>query len=129
MSRPIAASTVRSGGCRSTLYGGLRCPQFCWQRVPDGRPGPSKNGELSLTGYASSACLICNHGTTEILGKCLFDLRQEKENGVSKMKIRQKIMEYAKLRRAVRELNALDDHALSDIGLSRSQIQAAVYGR
>ncbi|AWI59643.1 DUF1127 domain-containing protein [Sinorhizobium fredii] len=45
------------------------------------------------------------------------------------MKIRQKIMEYAKLRRAVRELSALDDHALSDIGLSRSQIQAAVYGR
>ncbi|MCK3779904.1 DUF1127 domain-containing protein [Sinorhizobium chiapasense] len=45
------------------------------------------------------------------------------------MKIRQKIMEYAKTRRAIRELNALDDHALSDIGLSRSQIHAAVYGR
>ncbi|MEY9328601.1 uncharacterized protein YjiS (DUF1127 family) [Sinorhizobium fredii] len=54
---------------------------------------------------------------------------KKEENGVSKMKIRQKIMEYAKLRRAVRELSALDDHALSDIGLSRSQIQAAVYGR
>ncbi|ASY64976.1 hypothetical protein SJ05684_c35610 [Sinorhizobium sojae CCBAU 05684] len=45
------------------------------------------------------------------------------------MKIRQKIMEYATKRRAIRELNALDDHALSDIGLSRSQIHAAVYGR
>ncbi|MCA1490192.1 DUF1127 domain-containing protein [Sinorhizobium alkalisoli] len=45
------------------------------------------------------------------------------------MKIRQKIMDYATKRRAIRELNALDDHALSDIGLSRSQIQAAVYGR
>ncbi|MBB4183535.1 DUF1127 domain-containing protein [Sinorhizobium terangae] len=45
------------------------------------------------------------------------------------MKIRQKIMEYAKLRRAVRELNALDDRVLSDIGISRSQIQAAVFGR
>ncbi|AHK43011.1 MULTISPECIES: DUF1127 domain-containing protein [Sinorhizobium/Ensifer group] len=45
------------------------------------------------------------------------------------MKIRQKIVEYAKMRRAIRELNSLDDHALSDIGISRSQIQAAVYGR
>ncbi|GCA48171.1 MULTISPECIES: DUF1127 domain-containing protein [Sinorhizobium] len=45
------------------------------------------------------------------------------------MKIRQKITEYVKMRRAVRELNALDDHALSDIGISRSQIQAAVFGR
>ncbi|MQW85361.1 DUF1127 domain-containing protein [Sinorhizobium saheli] len=45
------------------------------------------------------------------------------------MKIRQKIMEYAKMRRAVRELSALNDHALRDIGISRSQIHAAVYGR
>ncbi|WP_065285016.1 DUF1127 domain-containing protein [Ensifer aridi] len=45
------------------------------------------------------------------------------------MKIRRKIMEYAQMRRAVRELRALDDHALRDIGISRSQIQAAVYGR
>jgi uncharacterized protein YjiS (DUF1127 family) len=54
---------------------------------------------------------------------------KNKKMECQKMKIRQKIVEYAKLRRAVRELSALDDHALSDIGLSRSQIQAAVYGR
>ena len=45
------------------------------------------------------------------------------------MKIRQKIVEYANMRRAIRELNSLDDDALRDIGFSRSQIQAAVYGR
>ena len=45
------------------------------------------------------------------------------------MKIRQKITEYVEMRRAVRELNALDDRGLSDIGISRSQIQAAVFGR
>ncbi|QRM54415.1 DUF1127 domain-containing protein [Sinorhizobium sp. BG8] len=45
------------------------------------------------------------------------------------MNIRQKIVEYAKLRKAVRELQSMDDHVLSDLGISRSQIRAAVYGR
>ncbi len=31
-------------------------------------------------------------------------------------------------RRAVRELNALDDRALQDLGISRSTIQSAVKG-
>ncbi|MFB2552674.1 DUF1127 domain-containing protein [Ensifer soli] len=44
------------------------------------------------------------------------------------MNIRQKISQYASQRRAVRELSALTDRELSDIGLSRSQIRAAVYG-
>lgn len=45
------------------------------------------------------------------------------------MNIGKKIAEYARLRRAMRELHAMDDYALSDIGISRSQINAAVRGK
>lgn len=45
------------------------------------------------------------------------------------MSIRKKIKTYVENRRALQELGALSDHALSDIGLSRSQIRAAVLGR
>ena len=43
--------------------------------------------------------------------------------------IRKKIRNYVENRKAVQELSALSDHALSDIGLSRSQIRQAVLGR
>lgn len=45
------------------------------------------------------------------------------------MKIRERIKKYAEQRRAMRELNVLDDHALQDVGLKRSEIRAAVLGR
>lgn len=45
------------------------------------------------------------------------------------MNIRSKINQYVARRRAVRELGAMDDHLLADIGVSRSQIQSAVFGR
>ncbi|ENS09401.1 DUF1127 domain-containing protein [Brucella abortus] len=42
------------------------------------------------------------------------------------MNIRQKVMQYVS---RLRELGAMDDHLLADIGVSRSQIQSAVFGR
>lgn len=45
------------------------------------------------------------------------------------MTIRQKIKDFAARRRAIRELNMLDDHTLADIGISRSQIRSAVTGQ
>ena len=45
------------------------------------------------------------------------------------MNIRQKLKEYAAARKAMRELQALDDHTLADLGISRSQIRAAVLGQ
>ncbi|GMB81262.1 DUF1127 domain-containing protein [Shinella zoogloeoides] len=44
------------------------------------------------------------------------------------MNIIAKIKKSAADRRAVRELNALDDRALQDLGISRSNIQSAVKG-
>lgn len=40
----------------------------------------------------------------------------------------QGIAAYVFLRSAIKRLNELDDRALRDIGLERSQIEAAVYG-
>ncbi len=45
------------------------------------------------------------------------------------MNIGKKIVEYSRMRKAIRELYALDDHALADIGISRSQIRSAVRGK
>ncbi len=45
------------------------------------------------------------------------------------MNIRQKFQQYVSRRRAVRELGAMDDHLLSDIGVSRGQIHTAVFGK
>lgn len=45
------------------------------------------------------------------------------------MNIRQKIAKIVENRRAVRELSRLSDHTLNDLGISRSEIQRAVYGR
>ena len=45
------------------------------------------------------------------------------------MNFRAKINEFVAQRRAVRELNRLSDHELADIGISRSQIRSAVFGR
>lgn len=45
------------------------------------------------------------------------------------MNIRQKISNYVENRIAVRQLQAMSDRSLSDIGLSRSQIRSAIIGR
>ncbi|MBN9046733.1 MAG: DUF1127 domain-containing protein [Rhizobiales bacterium] len=45
------------------------------------------------------------------------------------MSIRSKLQQYVSRRRALRELGAMDDHLLADIGVSRSQIHNAVNGR
>lgn len=45
------------------------------------------------------------------------------------MKLHQRIWNVIEKRRAVRELSALDDRTLSDLGVSRSHIRAAVDGR
>lgn len=44
------------------------------------------------------------------------------------MNIRQKVAQFAQYRKAVRELNALDNRQLSDLGISRSDIQNVVRG-
>jgi uncharacterized protein YjiS (DUF1127 family) len=44
------------------------------------------------------------------------------------MNIAKRIQDIRARRRAVRELNMLDDHSLADIGISRSQIRSAVLG-
>jgi uncharacterized protein YjiS (DUF1127 family) len=45
------------------------------------------------------------------------------------MNIRQKVQQFVSRRRAIRELGAMDDHLLADIGVSRSQIHSAVFGK
>ncbi|PTM97171.1 DUF1127 domain-containing protein [Mycoplana dimorpha] len=44
------------------------------------------------------------------------------------MSIRKKIQDIRARRRAIRELNMLDDHSLADIGISRAQIRTVVHG-
>lgn len=44
------------------------------------------------------------------------------------MNVMNRIKKFAADRRAVRELSALDDHALNDLGISRAHIRAAVLG-
>lgn len=45
------------------------------------------------------------------------------------MNIRQKFQQYTAKRRAMRELGSMDDRLLSDIGVSRSDIRNAVFGK
>jgi uncharacterized protein YjiS (DUF1127 family) len=45
------------------------------------------------------------------------------------MNLRQKIAQYAQYQRAVRELNALDNRQLDDLGITRADIRNAVRGR
>ena len=45
------------------------------------------------------------------------------------MNIRQKIAKFAAYQRAVRELNALDNRQLSDLGNTRADIKSAVRGQ
>ena len=44
------------------------------------------------------------------------------------MKVLEKIKRFSEQRRAMRELSALDDHVLRDLGISRSHIPFAVKG-
>lgn len=44
------------------------------------------------------------------------------------MRVFDKIRRFAENRRAIRELGTLDDHALQDLGISRSHIRSAVLG-
>lgn len=48
--------------------------------------------------------------------------------GDAKMRIFQKIKRFSEERRAIRELSALDDHVLRDLGISRAHIPYAVSG-
>ncbi|WP_184359237.1 DUF1127 domain-containing protein [Rhizobium sp. BK602] len=45
------------------------------------------------------------------------------------MKIAERFRQFTENRRAIRELSRLDDHVLSDLGLSRSHIRSAVLGK
>ena len=45
------------------------------------------------------------------------------------MSIRQKLSQFAKTQRAVRELRQLDNRQLADIGISRENIAAVVRGQ
>jgi uncharacterized protein YjiS (DUF1127 family) len=45
------------------------------------------------------------------------------------MQIRQKLKAYFENQRALRELEALDDRILSDLGVSRSNLRSAIKGR
>ncbi|MFF0952791.1 DUF1127 domain-containing protein [Rhizobium leguminosarum] len=45
------------------------------------------------------------------------------------MNIRAKIKNFTEQRKAIRALQSLDDHALRDMGISRSQINHAVRGQ
>jgi uncharacterized protein YjiS (DUF1127 family) len=45
------------------------------------------------------------------------------------MNIRARIKNFTEQRKAIRALQSLDDHALRDVGVSRSQINNAVRGR
>lgn len=45
-----------------------------------------------------------------------------------KMRVIEKIKRFSEQRRAIRELSALDDHVLRDLGIARSHIPYAVSG-
>jgi uncharacterized protein YjiS (DUF1127 family) len=51
-----------------------------------------------------------------------------KTKEMAKMKVLEKIKRFSEQRRAMRELSALDDHVLRDLGISRSHIPFAVKG-
>lgn len=65
-------------------------------------------------------CLQNNHLKAYFLGRT---------NKGNTMKIAERIRQFAENRRAIRELSRLDDHVLSDLGLSRSHIRSAVLGK
>ena len=69
--------------------------------------------------YAASICIFYGQS---------FDYILFNNKGVDQMNIFAKLKKSAAERRAVRELGALDDRALQDLGISRSNIRAAVKG-
>jgi len=46
----------------------------------------------------------------------------------AKMRVFEKIKRFSEQRKAIRELSALDDHVLRDLGISRAHIPYAVSG-
>jgi uncharacterized protein YjiS (DUF1127 family) len=69
-------------------------------------------------GYAASLCILSG----QEIAYLLFN------KGVDHMNVFAKLKKNATERRAVRELSALDDRALQDLGISRANIQSAVKG-
>lgn len=68
-------------------------------------------------------------------GKCIFFhhpgdymLCAAQDEWKRTMRIASKLKTYLENRRAIRELSALDDRALSDLGISRYNLRAAVEG-
>mgnify|MGYP003743829327 FL=1 len=83
-------------------------------------------GVFKSASSSENACLICNHIRGGNLCKRLNIGHPTRRK---EMNIRQKFNQYVSRRRAIRELGAMDDHLLADIGVSRSQIQSAVFGK
>lgn len=72
----------------------------------------------SLHAYSASICISIRHENAYITGNTKELI----------MNVFAKLKKYAAERRAVRELDALDDRGLQDLGISRSHIRAAVAG-
>lgn len=68
-----------------------------------------------------SSAILCIYGP----GGIVYTKTNPKE---PTMNVFAKIKKFAADRRAIRELGALDDRALQDLGISRSHIQSAVAG-
>jgi uncharacterized protein YjiS (DUF1127 family) len=65
---------------------------------------------------------------------CIFSIKMgmfcaSKTQRLRKMKLHETVRKFFRERKAAAELHALDDRTLSDIGVSRSHISAAVKGR
>ena len=73
------------------------------------------------------ACLPCKQMPTILPSNCLFYRQQSYWR--TTMKFREKLKKMVQNRRAFRELSSLDDRTLEDLGVSRSNILAAVEGR
>lgn len=81
----------------------------------------------------AEAAMTWRHACVD--GKCIHcERRRAYSMGIiepwrDRMKLGERLRRYVELRRAVRELEGLDDRALHDIGVARSHIRGAVEGR